>query len=78
MTQRTENPPPSPIERATATIEAELNRTIHTAAGAFNVPEHELRRILALYFERKSLKEWADQLGANVDTVSGPKNAIGT
>ena len=65
MTQRTENPPPSPIEQATMDTMHDLNSAIthEHRASAVPVTEKEFRRIIAGYFERQSLREWHELLG---------------
>jgi hypothetical protein len=61
MARRTENGP-SPIERATEGVMARLNAAIADEATTHKLDHRELRRILAGYFERKSFREWCDDL----------------
>ena len=52
------------VEKATQDVLDELNNAItraHRKRGA-QIPEQELRRILAGYFERQTLREWAELL----------------
>jgi hypothetical protein len=53
---------PSPIERATEGVMARLNAAIADEAETHGLNHFELRRVLAGYFERKSLREWCGDL----------------
>jgi hypothetical protein len=69
MTQRTEANPPTPNEKDSATVLVLLGGTISATYKHCNVQsqhgttEQEFRRILALYFHGKSIRDWCKDLG---------------
>jgi hypothetical protein len=75
MTVRTGNEK-SAIERATEDVMADINSAIthEWKAHGVPVPEAEFRRIIALYFERKTLREWASDLGVQIKSLEGSKS----
>jgi hypothetical protein len=69
MTQRTESTRPTAIETATKdTLESIRYNALHFHKE-YEVQKHQqidqagFLRILALYFEHKTLKDWCDDLG---------------
>jgi hypothetical protein len=67
MTNRTEHEY-SPIEKATHDVLAEFDQAVRDAYRRHKpaIPEKEFRRILTLYFHDKSMSEWADLLGVQL------------
>ena len=68
MTSRTEANKPSPIETATAAVLDTINAAIsmhhveHAVAEKQRIGEAEFRRILVLYFEQMTLRDWCEVL----------------
>lgn len=61
MTIRTE-PEKSPIEQATEELQRRLDATAGHMAKKYKIDEQKFRRVLALYFRRKTLRNWMNDL----------------
>jgi len=69
MTHRTEHAQPTPVEIATREVLQSIPNIArsyfieHQIAARQRIPEKEFLRILALYFEQKTLADWCHDFG---------------